>query len=55
MNGHTYALDCYLNASAAVACTCTIDGTATSAQPSVDSCEDETGVGGAFSSGCGFP
>jgi hypothetical protein len=55
VNGHTYALDCYAGTQGAVTCTCTVDGTATSATPSVDSCEDENAVEAAFSTGCSFP
>ena len=57
VNGTSYALDCYTNANGTVSCSCSINGTATTATPSVDSCEDSTAVVNAFSAagGCAFP
>jgi hypothetical protein len=57
LNGHSYALDCYVASSGAVTCSCSLDGITTSSVPSVDSCQDETAVTNAFSAstGCGFP
>ncbi len=55
VGGHSYTLDCY--AGTAVSCTCAIDGKATNAVPTVDSCEDSTAVVATFTaaSGCTFP
>jgi len=55
VGGHSYTLDCY--AGTAVSCTCSIDGKATNAVPTVDSCEDSNAVVATFtaSSGCAFP
>jgi hypothetical protein len=57
LNGHNYALDCFATSSGSISCSCTIDGTATGAAPTVDSCQDSTAVPNAFSAstGCNFP